>query len=99
MTLGRAPTHEDLYRSTREVCESRLPERSIFRLLAAKGDALFSDDSFADLYVCNGRPSISPHIIAVVMVLQRYMGMSDREAVEAFTFDSRWKYAAGALAF
>ena len=99
MTIGRAPTHEDLYRSTRELCESRLPERSIFRLLAAKAHELFPDDSFADLYVANGRPSIPPRIISVVMVLQRYSGMSDREAVDAFAFDGRWKYAAGALDF
>src|SRR5262249_4834518 len=97
MTLGRAPTQEDLYRSTREQCESRLPQRSIFRLTAAKAHALFPDDAFADLYVANGRPSIPPRIVSVVMVLQRYSGMSDREAVDAFAFDARWKYAAGAL--
>jgi hypothetical protein len=28
-------------------------------------------------------------IVAVVMVLQRLFGMSDREAVEAFCFDAR----------
>jgi transposase len=97
MSLGRAPLHEDLYRSTRELCESRLPERSIFRLLAAKAHELFPDEAFADLYVNNGRPSIAPRITAVVMILQRYSGMSDREAVDAFAFDARWKYAAGAL--
>jgi hypothetical protein len=29
------------------------------------------------------------------MVLQRLEGLSDREAVERFTFDARWRYAAG----
>jgi hypothetical protein len=48
MTVGRAPKHEDLFRSTRELC---------------------------------------------------YSGMSDREAVDAFVFDTRWKYAAGLLDF
>lgn len=33
------------------------------------------------------------------MVLQRLHGLSDREAVDAFAFDLRWKYAAGALDF
>jgi Transposase DDE domain/Transposase domain (DUF772) len=32
-------------------------------------------------------------------VLQRLQGLSDREAVEAFSFDARWKYACGGLAF
>jgi hypothetical protein len=38
-------------------------------------------------------------IVAVVMVLQRIEGCSDREAVERFCFDARWKYAAGGLRF
>lgn len=33
------------------------------------------------------------------MVLQRLNGLSDREAVDAFDFDLRWKYAAGTLDF
>jgi IS5 family transposase len=33
------------------------------------------------------------------MVLQRLFGLSDREAVEAFEFDARWKYACGGLDF
>jgi hypothetical protein len=38
-------------------------------------------------------------IVAVVVVLQRLFGLSDREAVEAFCFDARWKYACGGLDF
>ena len=33
------------------------------------------------------------------MVLQRWFGFSDREAVAAFEFDVRWKYACGGLEF
>ncbi len=36
-----------------------------------------------------------PSVVATVMVLQRLEGLSDREAVERFTFDTRWRYAAG----
>jgi Transposase domain (DUF772) len=42
---------------------------------------------------------VPPMIVAVVMVLQRIEGLSDREAVERFAFDARWKYAAGGLDF
>jgi hypothetical protein len=38
-------------------------------------------------------------IVAVVMVLQRIEGCNDREAVDRFAFDNRWKYAAGGLDF
>ena len=36
-----------------------------------------------------------PSILAVVMVLQRLEGLSDREAADRFAFDVRWRYAAG----
>ena len=46
-----------------------------------------------------GGAVVPPMIVAVVMVLQRIEGLSDREAVERFAFDARWKYAAGGLDF
>ncbi|WP_433359177.1 IS1182 family transposase [Streptosporangium sp. CA-115845] len=52
---------------------------------------------FADLFAEDGRRSVPPMIVAVVMVLQRLEGLSNREAVERFAFDVRWKYAAGGL--
>src|SRR5665811_60804 len=61
--------------------------------------ALFPDEMFADLFTGVGRRSVPPMIVAVVMVLQRVEGCSDREAVDRFSFDARWKYAAGGLAF
>src|SRR5918994_965958 len=36
-----------------------------------------------------------PSILAVVMVLQRLEGCSDREACDRFAYDLRWRYAAG----
>ncbi|MGB8384011.1 MAG: transposase, partial [Dermatophilaceae bacterium] len=60
---------------------------------------LFPDEMFADLFTDVGRRSVPPMVVAVVMVLQRIEGLSDREAVDRFAFDARWKYAAGGLAF
>ncbi|MFZ1638382.1 MAG: transposase, partial [Candidatus Microthrix parvicella] len=60
---------------------------------------MFPDDAFADLFQTSGRRSIPPRILAVVMVLQKALGLSDREAVAAFQFDIRWKYACGGLDF
>ncbi|MBI5160342.1 MAG: transposase [Micrococcales bacterium] len=97
MTLGKAPAHEGLYRSSRTFCEQRLPEASIYRLLARESHRLFPDEAFADLFEDVGRQSIPPRIVSVVMTLQRLEGLSDREAVERFTYDVRWKYAAGCL--
>jgi hypothetical protein len=99
MGLGRSPNQEDLHRSTRAACEARLGPKAIERLLARECHRLFPDEAFADLFAAKGRDSVPPRIVAVVMVLQRLHGLSDREAVDAFAFDLRWKYAAGALDF
>jgi hypothetical protein len=99
MTLGKTPKHRDLFGSSAKFCEERLGEHSIFKLLARDGARLFPDEDFADLFTDIGRCSVPPGIVATVMVLQRVEGLSDREAVERFTFDARWKYAAGGLDF
>jgi hypothetical protein len=53
---------------------------------------LFPDELFADLFCDRGRRSVPPSVVATVMVLQRLRGLSDREAVEAYAFDARWRY-------
>jgi hypothetical protein len=99
MTIGTTPRQADLWRGTAAVCESRVGQQSIWAVLYREGDRLFADELFADLFAEVGRRSVPPRIVATVMVLQRLGGLSDREAVEAFSFDVRWKYACGGLAF
>jgi Transposase DDE domain/Transposase domain (DUF772) len=95
MTLGLAERQGGLFNVAVQRCEAELPERSVYRLLHAERDRLFADELFADLYVHHGRRSVPPSILAVVMVLQRLEGCSDREAVDRFAYDLRWRYAAG----
>ena len=99
MSLGRSPTEEDIFRSSTEFCRERVQARSIYGLLHREGHRLFPDEAFADLFRDIGRASVPPRLVAVVMVLQRIEGLSDREAVDRFTFDLRWKYAAGGLEY
>ena len=99
MSLGSTPRQGDVFRSTTEFCAPRVPADSIHALLHRECFSLFPDDLFADLFADVGRRSVPPLIVAVVMVLQRLEGLSDREAVERFTYDARWKYAAGGLPF
>jgi len=67
----------------------------VYAVLHREGARLFPDELFADLYSWVGHRGVPPRVVASVMVLQRLAGASDREAVERFTFDLRWRYACG----
>jgi hypothetical protein len=73
-----------------------LPSGSVYAFLAEHRRELFPDAVFADLFPSPlGRPSVPADVVAAVLVLQALEGRSDREAVEALTFDLRWKAACG----
>ena len=95
MTSGVTPRQADMWLGSARVVEGRVAPDSIWVLLHSEGHRLFPDEMFADLFSERGRRSIPPQIVATVMVLQRLFGRTDREAVEAFEFDARWKYACG----
>ena len=94
--MGVSECQADLFRGTGFVGD-RVGPGSVFALLFREGDRLFPDSMFADLFSGRGRRSVAPRTVASVMVLQRWFGLSDREAVEAFEFDVRWRYACGGL--
>lgn len=99
VTLGLAPCQADLLKATTGFVGGRVGEDSIWAVLHRECHVLFADEMFADLFTTTGRRSVPPRIVATVMVLQRWFGLSDREAVQAFEFDARWKYACGGLDF
>jgi Transposase DDE domain/Transposase domain (DUF772) len=99
VTVGTAPRQADLMKGTASFVADRVKDDSIWSVLHRECHRLFPDEMFADLFATTGRRSVPPRIVAVVMVLQRLFGLSDREAVEAFEFDARWKYACGGLDF
>jgi hypothetical protein len=73
-----------------------LPAGSVYAFLAEHRRELFPDAAFADLFPSPlGRPSVPAEVVAAVLVLQALEGLSDRDAVEALTFDLRWKAATG----
>ena len=95
MTLGKADKQGDLLDDVTRFCDETLDEYSIYSFLHRERDPLFPDEAFADLFDESGRRSVPPSVVAVVMVLQRLEGVSDREATERYCFDNRWRYAAG----
>ena len=93
--MGHADRQGDLLDDVTRFCDDTLSEMSIYSVLHRERDRLFPDEMFADLYEDTGRWSVPPSVVATVMVLQRLAGLSDRDAVERYTFDARWRYAAG----
>jgi len=96
MPLGVVDKRGDLVDDVGRFCAEALPERSICAFLARERDRLFPDEAFADLFdEKKGRRSVPPSVVATVMVPERLEGLSDREAVERYSFGARWRYAAG----
>lgn len=96
MALGMAVA-EQRFDNPRELLGERLREGSIYRLLADAGEEMFGDDYFADLYLTSakGRPTIPARVMATVMILQAFEGLSDAEACDRLEVDLRWQAAAG----
>jgi IS5 family transposase len=92
---GRSDDQRELL-DVESVAGHLLKPGSVFAFLAAHRTRLFPPELFADLFPTRrGRPSVPPEVVATVLVLQALHGLSDREAVEALTFDLRWKAACG----
>ena len=89
MSLGQADRQGDLLDDVTRLCDEALPESSVYAVLHRERDRLFPDELFADVYSDRGRRSVPPSVVATVMVLQRLEGLSDRDAVERYTFDNR----------
>lgn len=96
MALGKSDTQRR-FDDPVAVLGDRLKDRSIYKLLAEHGHELFPDDYFADCYsgARDGRPTVPARILATVMLLQAFEGLSDREATDRLGFDLRWQAAAG----
>lgn len=95
MTLGKASQQPGRSDPISRFCGDVLAPNSIFVFLHENRDRLFPDSLFSDVFALVGRRSVPPSVVAAVMVLQRLEGLSDREAVDRFTFDARWRFAAG----
>jgi IS5 family transposase len=96
MALGRAHVQQG-FDDPRVLLGDRLREGSLYRLLADHGQTMFPDGYFADLYTgsVKGRPTVAARVVATVMLLQAFEGLSDREACDRLEVDLRWQAAAG----
>src|SRR5215472_10814897 len=96
MALGRAPVQLG-FDDPRVLLGDQLRGGSVYRLLADHGQVMFPDGYFADLYTesARGRPTVPARVMATVILLQSFEGLSDREACDRLECDLRWQAAAG----
>jgi hypothetical protein len=74
-------------------CSHLLDEHTFYAKLNRYGGTWFRDEDFAEMYKSGGRPSVPPSLLAMCLLLQMYMNVSDRELVSRIRFDLRVKYA------
>ncbi|MBW2562411.1 MAG: transposase, partial [Deltaproteobacteria bacterium] len=92
-------THRDQQKSFYDadsVCERLIPEDSFYRKFREIVSPLIADSMFGSMYCLdNGRPPISPSLLAMACVLQFHRNLSDRDMERACMYDIEVKYALG----
>ena len=78
-----------------EIAELRdlIPGGSVYRLVGGVLYAKYNDADYADLYPAEGKPGISPVLLAFVTIFQFLEKLSGRAAANALRVRLDWKYA------
>ena len=66
---------------------------NVYVTLGEQLGSLFADDDFAELYAADGKPAVSPNLLALVTVFQFMENLPDRDAADAVRARIDWKYA------
>lgn len=78
------------------ICEELIPSDSYYRKFKEIVSPLMDELNFETMYCQdNGRPPISPKLLAQVLLLQFHKNLSDREMERACMYDIEIKYALG----
>jgi len=84
------------FHDTDFICEQLILQDSFYRKFREKVVPLIDDEMFSSMYCSdNGRPPISPALLAMATILQFHKNLSDREMERACMFDIEIKYALG----
>lgn len=90
------PDKQKSFFDTDYICEELILADSFYRKFRQLVWPLITDEMFADMYCLeNGRPPISPALLARAAILQFHKNLSDREMERACMYDIEIKYALG----
>src|SRR5437588_13096116 len=81
---------------TEQAIMKRIKRAKLFVFLRQHRHELFTEafqQELARLYreAERGQPPIAPALLALALILQAYMGISDDEVIEATVMDRRWQ--------
>lgn len=79
--------------ATRAAVEHILPADSICRLLGDKAQEIFDEAAMAEMYDHRGRGALNPVMMSIVLILQYFYNLPDREAADAARYRTDWMYA------
>lgn len=83
------PIPDDIATLVRQI----LPASHPLVLMGDRLSQFISDEAFADLYPAEGKPALSPALLALVTLLQYWEFLSDRQATHMVIARLDWKYA------
>ncbi len=93
MSLQPAPCPV-LPEATAKVAKAAFKRKgNIYLTIGDQLDSLFADVDFAPLYAADGKPALSPNLLALVTVFQFMENLPDRDAADAVRSRIDWKYA------
>jgi transposase len=78
---------------TEQIGQKLLPENDVYWLIGDRLFAQVNEAEYADLYSIEGKPGISPILLAFVTVFQYMEKLADRQAIRALQMRLDWKYA------
>lgn len=96
MTIPRWTPSTDVSRQEKMLLKRCQNKRKLFAFLRENRSRLFDDalqDELAAMYRVTGAGKVAcpPAMMAMALILQGYLGMSDADAVEATVVDLRWQ--------
>ena len=92
----KSRTKQAIFFDATYICEKLIPEDSFYRKFREIVWQVIDDGQFSSIYCKdNGRPSVSPALLAIATILQFHWNLSDREMERASMYDIEIKYALG----
>lgn len=92
----KGPDHQRSFYDAEYLCERLIPADNFYRKFKEIVSPLIKDEDFDSMYCKdNGRPPISPSLLAMALIIQFYRAFSDMEMETACMYDIQVKYALG----